>query len=253
MNCHIIIPARLASTRLPRKMLLAETGKPLIQHVWEGACSSRLASDVWIATDDEEIFQAVEKFGGKGVMTSRDITCGTDRVAVVAENLPDVDLLVNVQGDEPEILGETIDTLIQRMAECPHAVMGTLATPIREKRLLDDPACVKVVLDQNHRALYFSRSCIPYPRGVWQDEWLEREPLSFYQHVGIYAYRRDFLLKFHSLPKTPLERMESLEQLRVLENGYAIEVGIIPRAGVGIDTPDDYREFVQKYRLHHPV
>lgn len=251
MNCHIIIPARLASTRLPRKMLLSETGKPLIQHVWEGACASRLAAEVWIATDDEEIFQTVERFGGKCVMTSREITCGTDRIAVVAKDLPEVDLLVNVQGDEPEILGETIDTLIQRMANCPDAVMGTLATPIREKRLLDDPACVKVVLNQNRQALYFSRSCIPYPRGEWRDEWLEAEPPIFYQHVGIYAYRRDFLLKISDLPRTPLERMESLEQLRVLENGYALEVGVIPRAGLGIDTPADYQEFVRRYRLKH--
>ncbi|MDO4575239.1 MAG: 3-deoxy-manno-octulosonate cytidylyltransferase [Planctomycetia bacterium] len=250
-KCEIVIPARLASTRLPGKILLAETGKPLIQHVWEGACQSKKASGITIATDDEKILRTVEAFGGRAVMTSRLCACGTDRIAEVAREMPDVDIFVNVQGDEPEILGDAIDTVASLLLENPQAVMATLATPIREKAKLDDPACVKVVFDRNGRALYFSRSVIPYPRGGWDDAYLSVQPPMFYQHLGIYAYRRDFLLKISTLPQTVLEKTESLEQLRVLENGYDIRVGVVPYAGIGIDTPEDYREFVAKWQATH--
>lgn len=247
MKCQIVIPARLASTRLPGKVLLAETGKPLIQHVWEGAMQSKLASGVTIAADDEKIVQAVENFGGHCVLTSKNIACGTDRIAAAAREMPDTDVFVNVQGDEPEILGESVDSLAALMRENPDAVMATLATPIRTMEKVHDPSCVKVVFDSCGKALYFSRSMIPFPRGGVKEEDLQKDPPIFFQHLGIYAYRRDFLLKISSLPQTPLEKLESLEQLRVLENGYEILVGVIPRGGIGIDTPEDYAEFVKKY------
>lgn len=248
MKCQIIIPARLASTRLPRKVLLAETGKTLIQHVWEGASQSRLADGVTIAADDEEIVRAVEAFGGHCVLTSKNIACGTDRIATVAENMPNVEVFVNVQGDEPEILGDAVDTVAALLRDHPDAVMATLATPIRTLEKAHDPACVKVVFDAEGRALYFSRSMIPYPRDGVTEVDLQQEKPVFYQHLGIYAYRRDFLLKISSLPRTKLEKLESLEQLRVLENGYDILVGVVARAGIGIDTPADYTEFVRKQR-----
>ena len=247
-RCQIVIPARLASTRLPRKMLLAETGKPLIQHVWEGACRSKLASGVCVATDDDEIFQAVQNFGGQAVMTSRDLTCGTERVAAVAAQMPDVDIFVNVQGDEPEMTGETVDATISLLLKHPEAVMATVAAPLRQREGLNDPACVKVVFDDQQRALYFSRSLIPYPRDGVTDELLNAEPPLFYQHMGIYAYRRDFLLRYAAMPRTSLEKTESLEQLRALQNGFSILVGVVPRSSIGIDTPEDYAAFVRRYQ-----
>ncbi len=247
MKCRIVIPARLASTRLPRKVLLAETGKPLIQHVWEGASQSKLADGVTIAADDEEIVGAVVAFGGHCILTSKDIACGTDRIAIVAEKMPDVEVFVNVQGDEPEILGDAVDMVAALLRDHPDAVMATLATPIRTLEKVQDPACVKVVFDTEGKALYFSRSVIPFPRDGVKEADLQQEIPIFYQHLGIYAYRRDFLLKFSSLPRTKLEKLESLEQLRALENGYDILVGVVPRAGIGIDTPADYMEFVRKY------
>lgn len=247
MNIQVVIPARLASTRLPRKVLLAETGKALIQHVWEGAVQSKLASRVTIAADDAEIVQTVQAFGGDCVLTDKNIACGTDRIAVVAAQRPEADIFVNVQGDEPEILGDSVDAVASLLVQNPNAVMATLAAPIRTLEKAHDKSCVKVVFDRNGRALYFSRSMIPFPRDGVNEEDLQRDPPMFCQHLGIYAYRRDFLLKISSLPRTKLEQTESLEQLRVLENGYDILVGVVPRAGIGIDTPADYAEFVKKY------
>lgn len=248
MKCQVVIPARLASTRLPGKVLLSETGKTLIQHVWEGASQSRLADGVTIAADDEKILEAVEKFGGHAVLTSKEIQCGTDRIAVVAQGMPDVDVFVNVQGDEPEILGEMVDSVATLLKNDPEAVMATLAAPIRTLEKARDFSCVKVVFDSNGKALYFSRSLIPYPRDGVTEEDLQSDPPIFWQHLGIYAYRRDFLLKMSAMPRTGLERLESLEQLRVLENGFHILVGQAARAGIGIDTPEDYAEFVRKWK-----
>ncbi len=248
MKCQVVIPARLASTRLPGKVLLNETGKTLIQHVWEGARQSRLADGVTIAADDEKIMNAVRDFGGDAVLTSKDIRCGTDRIAVVAQGMPDVDIFVNVQGDEPEILGEMVDSVASLLMNDMDAVMATLAAPIRSLEKARDVSCVKVVFDSKGNALYFSRSLIPYPRDGVKEEDLQKDPPVFWQHLGIYAYRRDFLLKLSSMPGTGLEKLESLEQLRVLENGFNILVGKAPRAGIGIDTPDDYAEFVRKWR-----
>jgi 3-deoxy-manno-octulosonate cytidylyltransferase (CMP-KDO synthetase) len=244
----IVIPARLASTRLPRKLLLRETGKTLIQHTYEAASKAARPAGVIVATDHEEIFRVVESFGGRAVMTSPECASGTDRVAEVARQLPGVDLLVNVQGDEPEISGESIDLAVRMLEENPQAVMSTLATPIRNREQFEDPACVKVVFDRRGRAMYFSRSPIPHPR-QWDDALLTATPPSFYQHVGLYAYRRGFLLALADMPPSQMEKIEKLEQLRVLEAGREILVAVVNDPTFGIDTPDDYRKFVEKWRI----
>ena len=244
---QIVIPARLASTRLPRKLLRRETGKPLIQHTYEAAQGATRPAGICVAADHAEIFEEVRSFGGQVEMTNPEAPSGTDRVAEVARRMSGVDIIVNVQGDEPEIAGSWIDLAIQLLEENPTAVMSTLATPIRHHRQLKDPACVKVVFDHAGRALYFSRSLIPYPRH-WDDALLSSNPPTFYQHVGLYAYRRDFLLKLAAMPPSQLEQIENLEQLRVLQAGYSILVGVVDEPTFGIDTPEDYRAFVEKQR-----
>jgi 3-deoxy-manno-octulosonate cytidylyltransferase (CMP-KDO synthetase) len=245
MNVQIIIPARLASTRLPRKLLLAETGKPLIQHTYESASRAKLAGGICVATDHEEILRVVQAFGGSAEMTDPRAASGTDRVAEVARQMTDVEIIINVQGDEPEIAGSSIDLAVEMLQSHPGAVMSTLATPIRSRRQLEDPACVKVVFDRKGRALYFSRSPIPRAR-EWDDCLLAADPPHFYQHVGLYAYRREFLLKLAAMPPSTLEQVEKLEQLRVLQAGYEILVGVIDEPTFGIDTPEDYAAFVAK-------
>jgi 3-deoxy-manno-octulosonate cytidylyltransferase (CMP-KDO synthetase) len=246
----IIIPARLASTRLPRKLLLSETGKPLIQHAYESARRAVLPRGLCVATDHDEILQVVTRFGGHAEMTDPNAASGTDRVAEVAARMSDVDIVVNVQGDEPEIAGRSIDMAIELLEADPSAVMSTLATPIRSRKQLTDPACVKVVFDDRGRALYFSRSPIPHAR-EWSDDLLVAEAShfyqpNFYQHVGLYAYRREFLLRLANMPPSTLEQIERLEQLRVLQAGFSIIVGIVDEPTFGIDTPDDYAAFVAK-------
>jgi len=242
---YIVIPARLASTRLPRKLLLRETGKPLIQHTYEAASRAKRPCGVIVAADHAEIADAVQAFGGEVRMTSPELPSGTDRVAVVARELPDADIIVNVQGDEPEIAGDAIDTAIRLLEENPAVPMSTLATPIRTREQLLDPACVKVVFDSHARAMYFSRSPIPHARD-WDDRLLADDVCHFYQHIGLYAYRRDFLLRLAELPPCDLEKIEKLEQLRVLAAGFSIVVGVIDQPTRGIDTPPDYRAFVQR-------
>ena len=242
-----MIPARLASTRLPRKLLLSETGKPLIQHTYEGASRALRPSGVIVAADHEEIAQAVRRFGGRVEMTDPNARSGTDRVADVAHRMPDVDIFVNVQGDEPEIRGETIDQAIELLQSDPNSVMSTLATPIRSREQLCDPACVKVVFNDRGRALYFSRSPIPYVRDS-DERNLFHDPPHFFQHIGLYAYRREFLLKLATLPQSDLEQLEKLEQLRVLSGGFAISVGVINEPTIGVDTPADYQAFVSRCR-----
>ena len=246
-NSFIIIPARLASTRLPRKLLLRETGKPLIQHTYEAACGARRPRGVCVATDHEEIFDTVRSFGGQVEMTSPSCASGTDRVAEVARRRAEIDIVVNVQGDEPELAGESIDAAVRLLEENPEALMSTLATPIRSREKLLDPACVKVVFDGRNRALYFSRSPIPHAR-EWDGRLLDADPPLFFQHLGLYAYRRDFLLSLADLPPSSLERTEKLEQLRVLEAGHSIAVAVVSQATLGIDTPHDYRAFVKRQR-----
>ncbi len=241
----VVIPARLASTRLPRKLLLSETGKPLLQHTYEAARRAHKPTGMCVAADHDEIAAAVRLFGGQVQMTSPDCASGTDRVAEIARTLHDVDIVVNVQGDEPELPGRSIDRVIELLEEKPDMVMATLATPIRRREVLEDPSCVKVVFDERGRALYFSRSPIPHAR-QWSDDLLAATPAPFHLHIGLYAYRRDFLLRLATLPRTPLEKLESLEQLRVLENGFQIAVGVVDEPTIGIDTPEDYRAFVRR-------
>jgi 3-deoxy-manno-octulosonate cytidylyltransferase (CMP-KDO synthetase) len=240
-----VIPARLASTRLPRKLLLAETGKPLLQHTYEAARRTARPADVVVAADCEEIAAVVRGFGGRVVLTSPQCASGTDRVAEVAHMLPDADVIVNVQGDEPEISARAIDLAVELLENDASAVMSTLATPIRTKEKLHDPACVKVIFDERKRAIYFSRAAIPFARS-WDDSLLAAEPPHFYQHIGLYAYRREFLLKLAELPQAGIERVENLEQLRVLDAGHAILVGVIDEPTIGIDTPEDYRAFMER-------
>lgn len=242
---YVVIPARLASTRLPRKLLLAETGKPLVQHTYEAALQAQRPLGICVAADHDEIANAVRAFGGDVRMTSPDCASGTDRVAEIARELTDADILVNVQGDEPELAGSSIDRVVSLLEDDPDLAMATLATPIRKREVLDDPSCVKVVFDRKGRAMYFSRSPIPHARN-WDDALLTADPPHFYLHIGLYAYRREFLLRLASLERTSLEKLESLEQLRVLENGYQIGVGIVDEPTIGIDTPEDYRAFVSR-------
>ncbi|MDP6442264.1 MAG: 3-deoxy-manno-octulosonate cytidylyltransferase [Pirellulaceae bacterium] len=245
MHSYIVIPARVASTRLPRKLLLDETGKTLIQHTYEAAGKAELPAGVCVAAGDEEIARAVRRFGGEVELTSADARSGTDRVAEIARRRDDVDLFINVQGDEPEILGSAIDQTVQLLLDHPDAAVATLATPLRSRQRLEDPSCVKVVCDRAGYALYFSRSPIPHPR-EWNDQLLSADPPVFLQHVGVYGYRRDFLLELDCLPGSVLERTESLEQLRVLQAGRRIVVGVVEHSAQGIDTAADYAAFVSR-------
>ncbi len=244
MKSAIVIPARFGSSRLPGKPLLRATGKYLIQHVYEQASRSR-AQAVIVATDDDRILRAVREFGGRAVMTRSDHPSGTDRVAEVAGSL-DVDVIINLQGDEPLIDPATLDMLTEMLARDPGADLATLAVPIRTMEAWQDPGCVKVVLDDKGRALYFSRSPIPYVRDGEPD--FNQRPAQFLQHLGLYAYRREFLLQLTSYPPEPLEELEKLEQLRVLSLGRSIHVGIVQHAGRGVDTPADYERFVNGFR-----
>jgi 3-deoxy-manno-octulosonate cytidylyltransferase (CMP-KDO synthetase) len=245
MKTAIIIPARYASRRLPAKPLLRETGKYLIQHVYERACEAN-AAHVVVATDVQRIFDAVQSFGGAVVMTRDDHPSGTDRVAEVAAQL-DADIIVNLQGDEPLIEPATLDLVARLLEDDREAMMATLAVPITSLDQWRDPNCVKVVCDKAGRALFFSRSPIPFVRDGEPDFASGR----FLQHLGLYAYRREFLLRLAQLPPEPLELTEKLEQLRVLALGYRIQVGVVPHAHRGVDTPADYQRFVEHFRRKH--
>jgi 3-deoxy-manno-octulosonate cytidylyltransferase (CMP-KDO synthetase) len=245
MEIVAVIPARFASTRLPGKPLLSDTGRPLIQHVVEAARRATRLSRVIVATDDPRIVDAVVAFGGEAVMTRPDHPSGTDRVAEVAAGLADARIIVNLQGDEPEITGAALDRVVALLDDDPEAPMATLATPIRSEAVYRDPSCVKVVLTRTGRALYFSRSPIPHYRDGIPTA---TEPPLAYLHLGLYAYRRDFLLGLAALPPTPLETAEKLEQLRVLQTGHPIAVGLVDEPSIGIDTPDEYRRFVERWR-----
>ena len=242
---HVVIPARLASTRLPKKLLLSETGKPVIQHTYEAALGADRPNGVTVAVDSQEMQRAVQSFGGTCVMTDPNLPSGTDRVAKVAEELADVDVFVNVQGDEPEINAETIDAVVELLAENVDAQIATLSVPIRDARRLNDPNCVKVVRGSSGKALYFSRSPIPFIRDAGEDI-LQANPPIFHQHLGIYAYRREFLLRLNTLPCSDLESTEKLEQLRFLDAGFEIAVDTVNHGPKGIDTADDYAAFVAR-------
>jgi 3-deoxy-manno-octulosonate cytidylyltransferase (CMP-KDO synthetase) len=245
----IVIPARYASTRLPGKPLLRQSGKYLIQHVYEQAKRARKAQLVLVATDDTRIAAAVHSFGGQAVMTRADHASGSDRVAEVAQQM-DCDIVVNVQGDEPMVDPAALDLLATLLEKNPGCEMATLATPLLSLEDWRNPNCVKVVLDNHGRALYFSRSPIPHVRGG--EPKLDKPSLQFLQHLGLYAYRRSFLVELAKLPPHPHEQLEKLEQLRVLGQGRGIQVGIVAEASIGVDTYEDYERFVRLHRQSAP-
>ena len=254
-----IIPARLQSTRLPRKLLLNETGQPLLQYVWEAANKTESLDEVIVATDSEEIAECVHKFGGRVEMTG-DHPSGSDRVAeVVRRYCDDAEIIVNLQGDEPELQPSSVDLLVQTLIDTPGSEMATLATPLWSAEEVRDPGNVKTVLAADGRALYFSRSPVPYVRDQSPEEYFananqsgtiggEETRSPWLLHLGIYGYRRDFLLELTTRPPSRLEELEKLEQLRALEAGATIQVAIIDHRSVGIDTPEDYARFVERQK-----
>ena len=246
-KCILVIPARRASTRLRDKMLLRETGQTLLEHTYRAASQAQYLDAVYVATDDDAIAAEARKFGARVVMTSPDCPSGTDRVAEVARAIPTAEIIINLQGDEPETDPQAISDLALLLQAHPECAMATLAAPIRTREALEDPACVKVVFDNEGRAMYFSRSPIPHPR-EWSDTLLTSDPASYFLHIGIYAYRRDLLLRFAGLPQGRTEQIEKLEQLRILEQGVPILIGQIPHPTRGIDTPEDYAAFVARHR-----
>jgi len=258
---YACLPARYSSTRFPGKVLAKDTGKFLIQHTYEQACLAELPQKVIIATDDKKVAAAAESFGAECVLTSPEHKSGTDRIAEAVRDL-DVEIILNLQADEPEIDPENIDKVAELLLHNPDYPMATLAAEFQNPDQIADPNIVKVVVtshegratcrdgslarrasDEIGRAIYFSRAPIPYDRkkgGVG--------PVSCYlRHLGVYAYRKDFLLKITALPQTPLEKIEKLEQLRAIENGFAILVGKVKHFCDGIDTPQQYAEFVIRY------
>ena len=239
MKVIAVIPARYSSSRFDGKALADIHGKPMIEWVYRQAVKSLLVNKTIVATDDERIFQVVTKFGGEAVITSADNKTGTDRIAESVKNI-ETDLVVNVQGDEPLITPEVIDRVVQPLLDDPNLQMVTAACKIKNKQELDNPNVVKVTLDHQGYALYFSRSRIPY-----QAKYQENSFPS-YKHLGLYSYRKDFLLHFANLPQSSLEKTEKLEQLRVLENGYKIKVVKTKYDGIGVDTKEDLQKVIQQ-------
>ena len=227
-----VIPARYGSSRFEGKVLADIAGKPMIQWVYERAKQSKTLDELFVAVDDPRVQSAVEGFGGKAILTGAHHKSGTDRIAEVVEKMA-ADLIVNIQGDQPLIDPNMIDEAVGPMIDNPEIQMSTLKREI-EKDEYDDPGVVKVVVDENDFAIYFSRSLIPYP--------LYEENMRVYEHVGLYVYRKDFLLEISKIPQGYLEKIESLEQLRVLEKGYKIlvvETKMDKAAGISVDTPED--------------
>lgn len=240
MAAIAVIPARYASSRFPGKLLARQTGKYLIQHVYERVCAAQLVDDVLIAADDERISRACAEFGAPCRMTRTDHPSGTDRIAEVAADL-DAQIIINVQGDEPLIDPGHVDRLVEILRTDKKAHIATLAAPFGPDEDINDPNIVKVVLDRSNHALYFSRWPIPCQRDETSDRPLYRK------HLGLYGYRRDTLLRLSKCPPTPLEQAEKLEQLRALENEMVIAVAMVKHDAVGIDTPQQYEKFVRKY------
>ncbi len=246
MQVVAIIPARFGSTRFPGKPLAKQTGKYLIQHVYEQVIAARRVNRCIVATDDERIVEAVRSFGGEATMTRADHPSGTDRLAEVVRGLdgtPD-DIILNVQGDEPELEPAHLDRLVECLVADGACSVATLAAPFPATADPRDPNCVKVVCNRQGQALYFSRALIPWPR----EQQAAADDYDWLLHLGIYAYRRAFLLDFASWETSPLERIERLEQLRVLDNGYAMAVTVVQHACAGIDTPEDYEQFVARHQ-----
>jgi 3-deoxy-manno-octulosonate cytidylyltransferase (CMP-KDO synthetase) len=250
MKISAVIPARYGSTRFEGKPLVDILGKPMIQHVYEGVCQSKLIDQVIVATDDQRILEVVQAFGGRGAMTSPDHFTGTDRVAELARKLRS-EIIVNVQGDEPLIKGTIIDKAIRPLLRDNNLPMATLMTRIEEVKDWLNPHIVKVVADQQGFALYFSRSPIPFPRDLQIDRLASNPfgtkrplPNRIFKHIGVYVFQREFLLKFSKMKPTPLEKLEKLEQLRALENGYRIKVTSVNYEPLCVDTPEDLQKVV---------
>jgi len=248
MGVTVIIPARYASTRFPGKPLAELCGKPMIQWVYERSVLCASVDRVIVATDDERIARAVTAFCGEVVMTRADHATGTDRLAEVAAGLDD-ELIVNVQGDEPLIEPAMIEAAIAPLLADPTIPMGTLKTPLTSFEEYQNPNVVKVVTDLQGFALYFSRAPIPFPRDFANQLELRWAELATAKHVGLYVYRRDFLLRYPQLPSTPLESQECLEQLRALEHGYRIRVAETDLIGQGVDTPEDLEKVRMKIMM----
>jgi len=245
----LVLPARLASTRLPRKLLLAETGRPLLAHTVECALAAAEASGgaisrVLVAADCEELARAARAAGAEAVLTDPNHKSGTDRIAEAARGLKE-DVIVNLQADEPEMPAKSILKLADLLLASPDEVMATLAAPIGTPEDLTNPNVVKVVVDATGHALYFSRAPIPWAR----EGWAGRDPTkSVLRHFGIYAYRREFLLGYSKLPPSRLEEIEKLEQLRALEAGHRIACTVVDSVPEGIDTPESYAAFVKRWK-----
>nr|WP_297167195.1 3-deoxy-manno-octulosonate cytidylyltransferase [uncultured Dysgonomonas sp.] len=245
-----IIPARYGSSRFPGKPLADMGGKPMIQRVYEQV--KKALNEVWVATDDERILKAVENFGGKAVLTSPDHKSGTDRCNEAFSKIGNgFDVVINVQGDEPFIQPQQIETL-KSCFDSKETELATLVKPFKKDdgfEVLFNPNSPKVVLNKNSEAIYFSRSIIPYIRDAHHTEWLDRHV--FYKHIGMYAYRSDILKKITLLPQSNLELAESLEQLRWIENGYKIKVGLTDIETIGIDTPEDMEQAINLLRTQY--
>jgi len=241
MSIAIIIPARYASTRLPGKPLIEVNGKTIIQWVYEKAQDSKLADKVIVATDDTRIFDAVVAFGGEVMMTSTKHNSGSDRIFEILSANPEIEIAVNVQGDEPLITPESIDEAINALLSDQKADISTLIREISDEEEISNPNVVKVVVDNNQNALYFSRSPIPFQRN--------KNESKTYAHIGLYAYRKEALAKMTSLPQSSLELAESLEQLRALQNGMKIKTKIVDYNPIGIDTPEDVEKFKKTVEL----
>lgn len=239
MKILCVIPSRIASTRIQRKPLLPIQGKPMIQWVYENASRCNVLTDVIVATDNDEIASVIHRIGGKTVMTDPNLLTGSDRVAAVAEQFPEMDVIINLQGDEPFIKPRMLEQLVQPYLSGESPDMTTLAYPLDMKTKYQDPGSVKVITDLKGNAIYFSRAPIPYFR--------TQEKAPVYNHMGLYAFRRDFLMIYQKLAQTPLEKTESLEQLRALEHGYKIRVCLTEEKTLEINTPEEY-ELAQRFQ-----
>lgn len=238
-----VIPARYLSTRLEGKPLKKIHGHSMIEWVYKRAKKANL-DELIVATDDKRIYDEVLSFGGKAIITSTEHKNGTSRIAEVCQKLSDYDVVINIQGDEPLIETDMINSLVDSFIKDKSLVMATLKHKLKEEEEIKNPNNVKVISDKNDFALYFSRSPIPYPRN--------NENVSYFKHIGIYAYKRDFVIEYSNMASTPLEEAESLEQLRVLENGYRIKVLETPHSLIGVDTEENLKdviEYIEKYKI----
>lgn len=238
-----VIPSRYASSRFPGKPLIDIKGKPMVQHVYERAKQSKLLTETVVATDDQRIYDVVKGFGGNVIITSESCENGTDRCReVIEKHFPEYGVVINIQGDEPYVHPEQIDKLCS-LFENENVNLGTLAKQTHSADDILNPSRVKVVIDKNMDALYFSRSPIPFFRGKDNSEWGKNH--TYYKHLGLYGYRKEALLKYNQLKPSELEAAEALEQLKWLENGFKMRVGITEHNSYAIDTPDDLKELLK--------